>query len=68
LLPRPRTNLKAHPLAIPKSVSDEHDDDFAFEHRRDPCRLAGAKSSAVCAPIASRSTLYADHFALIVSR
>jgi plasmid stability protein len=38
LLPKPRTSLKAHLLAIPKSVGDEDDDDFAFEHRRDPGR------------------------------
>lgn len=35
LLPKSRIKLKEHLLAIPKSASDEDDEDFAFAHRRD---------------------------------
>lgn len=38
LLPKPRTSLKDHLLAIPKSANDEDDEDFVFEHRRDRAR------------------------------
>lgn len=38
LLPKSRTSLKQHLLDIPKSLTNEDDDDFAFEHRRDPDR------------------------------
>jgi plasmid stability protein len=34
LAPRPLTSLKKHLSAIPKSVADEEDEDFVFEHRK----------------------------------
>jgi plasmid stability protein len=35
LSPKPHTSLKKHLLAIPKSVADEEDEDFVFEHRKE---------------------------------